>query len=97
MDRSDPVVPTTSNGWEPGGPWDAQSDTVKEIVDARDKAWGAEHFRLQFNANHPASAKLARQAKAADAALVQLARSTARPYPYLFEIRRAAAPTPAPR
>jgi len=51
------VSSATSNGWEPGGPWDAQSDAVRELVDARDKAWGGEHFRRQFNGDNPASKK----------------------------------------
>jgi lysophospholipase L1-like esterase len=85
------IASATSNGWEPGGPWDAQSDAVREIVDARDKAWGGEHFRRQFNGDNPASPKLRRHAKAADAALITLARSMAKPYPYRFEIRKAAA------
>ncbi len=93
--RGENIASATSNGWEPGGPWDAQSDAVREVVDARDKAWGGEHFRVQFNADNPSSAKLRRQAKTADDALVTLARSMAKPYPYLFEIRRAAPPTPA--
>lgn len=96
--RGENIASATSNGWEPGGPWDAQSDAVKEIVDARDKAWGGEHFRQQFNGDHPASATLQRQARAADAALVTLARSMAKPYPYRFEIRQAApAPPQAPK
>ena len=86
--RGENIASATSNGWEPGGPWDAQSDAVRELVDARDKAWGGEHFRRQFNGDNPASKKLVRQAKAADEALVALARATAKPYPYLFEIRR---------
>lgn len=92
--RGENIASATSNGWEPGGPWDAQSDTVREIVDARDEAWGGEHFRDQFNADNPASAKIRRQAKAADEALVTLARSMAKPYPYQFEIRKAAVSKP---
>ena len=92
--RGENIASATSNGWEPGGPWDAQSDAVKEIVDARDKAWGGEHFRLQFNGNNPASRRIRRQAKEADDALVALARSTARPYPYRFEIRKVTSERP---
>jgi lysophospholipase L1-like esterase len=88
--RGENIASATSNGWEPGGPWDAQSDAVREIVDARDEAWGGEHFRLQFNADNPGSEKIRRRAKAADDALVELARSIAKPYPYRFEIRKAA-------
>ena len=93
--RGENIASATSNGWEPGGPWDAQSDAVRELVDARDRAWGGEHFRLQFNRDNPASTAIERQARAADAALVALARSTAKPYPYRFEIRKAPA-TAAP-
>lgn len=92
--RGENIASATSNGWEPGGPWDAQSDAVKELIDARDKAWGGEHFRQQFNADNPASSKIKRQAKAADDALVALARTTAKPYPYRFEIRKAVSPKP---
>lgn len=93
--RGENIASATSNGWEPGGPWDAQSDAVREIVDARDKAWGGEHFRRQFNGDNPASKKLQRQAKAADEALVTLARSMAKPYPYHFEIRKAPVASPS--
>ncbi len=88
--RGENIASATSNGWEPGGPWDAQSDAVKELIDARDKAWGGEHFRQQFNRDNPSSAKIKRQSKAADDALVNLARTAAKPYPYQFEIRKAA-------
>lgn len=37
--RGQNVASATANGGEPGGPWDAQSDVVKELIDARDKAW----------------------------------------------------------
>jgi lysophospholipase L1-like esterase len=95
LSQGENIASATANGWEPGGPWDAQSDAVRELVDARDKAWGGEHFRRQFNDDNPLSPKLRRQAQAADDALVTLARSTAKPYPYLFEIRRVPPKTPA--
>ncbi|MBK8000641.1 MAG: hypothetical protein IPK15_18480 [Verrucomicrobia bacterium] len=92
--RGENIASATSNGREPGGPWDAQSDAVREIVDARDKAWGGEHFRKQFNGDNPDSAKLQREARKADQALVTLARSMAKPYPYWFEIRKATTSPP---
>jgi lysophospholipase L1-like esterase len=88
--RGENIASATSNGWEPGGPWDAQSDAVKELVDARDKAWGAEAFRKRFNGNHPANKQLVRQARELDDHLVGLQRTLAKPYPYRFELRRVA-------
>lgn len=93
--RGENIASATSNGWEPGGPWDAQSDVVKELVDARDKAWGGAAFWGRHNASNPAAARLRKEARAVDDALVSLMRSTAKPYPYRFEIRRAATPTQA--
>ncbi len=80
----------TADGWEPGGPWDAQSDIVKELVDARDRLWYGGFFRSHFLANHPRTAGLDQQSKELDDRLTSLQRDTARPYPYHFEIRRAA-------
>ena len=77
----------TADGWEPGGPWDAQSDIVKELVDARDKLWMSAQLRSQYNANHPGRAKLERQTRDLDQKLVAQQRAQARPYPYHFEIR----------
>lgn len=79
----------TANGWEPGGPWDAQSDVVKELVDARDRLWMGNVFRGQHNADNPSSKRLAREFDRLDQRLTELSRAQAKPYPYRFEIRRA--------
>jgi hypothetical protein len=78
----------TADGWEPGGPWDAQSDVVKELVDARDKLWMSALLGSNYNADHPARAKLDRQTRELDERLVVQQRAQARPYPYRFEIRK---------
>ncbi len=80
----------TADGWEPGGPWDAQSDIVKELVDARDKLWTSALLRSHYNADHPAAAQLDRQTRGLDEKLVAQQRAQARPYPYRFEIRKVA-------
>ncbi len=90
--KGENIASATSNGWEPGGPWDAQSDAVKELVDARDEAWGGVAFRERTNGDNPAAKKLARQAKVVDDEIVALQRATAKPYPYRFEIKRVTAP-----
>jgi lysophospholipase L1-like esterase len=83
------IASMTSNGWEPGGPWDAQSDIVKELVDARDKLWMSGVMRTSYNANHPRHAKLDRQTRDLDDRLVAQQRAQAKPYPYRFEVRAA--------
>lgn len=82
------IASMTADGWEPGGPWDAQSDIVKELVDARDKLWMSGVKRGNYNANHPQRSKLDRQTRDLDNRLVAQQRAQAKPYPYRFEIRR---------
>jgi lysophospholipase L1-like esterase len=81
------IASMTANGWEPGGPWDVQSDVVKELVDARDKLGAAAQMRQRFSHDHPQAAALDEQAARLDDELVNHARALARPYAYHFEIR----------
>lgn len=83
------ISSATADGWQPGGPWDAQSDIVKEIVDARDKLWMGDQVRLQHNGNNPKAKALAAGYKRLDEKLTELARAQAKPYPYRFEVRAA--------
>ncbi len=74
-----------------GGPWDAQSQAVRELVDARDKLWMGTRLRGQTLANHPDRVRLGAGGQKLHDDLVALQRSLAKPYPYHFEIRRAEA------
>jgi lysophospholipase L1-like esterase len=78
----------TADPWEPGGPWDAQSDIVKELVDARDKLAMSALERSRFLTNAPAASALEQQTRELDDHLVALQRATAKPSPFRFEIRR---------
>jgi lysophospholipase L1-like esterase len=83
------ISSATADGWVPGGPWDAQSDVVKELVDARDKLWMGGQLRSQYNDTNPKSAALTKNFARLDQQLTELARAQARPYPYQFEVRVA--------
>ncbi len=83
------ISSATGDGWQPGGPWDAQSDIVKELVDARDKLWMGGQFRVQNNATNPKASMLAAEYQRLDKQLTELARAQAKPYSYRFEIRVA--------
>jgi hypothetical protein len=83
------ISSATADGWQPGGPWDAQSDIVKEIVDARDKLWMGGQVRLQYNNANPKAKALATEFQRLDEKLTELARAQAKPYPYRFEVRLA--------
>lgn len=86
----------TADGWEPGGPWDAQAGLVKELTDARDKVWTSDALRNRFLGNHPQDGKLDRRTAGLEREIVDLQRATTRPYPYHFEIRKAVPPLSIP-
>ncbi len=77
----------TADPWHPGGPWNVQSDTVKDLVEARDFLAAAGRQRERYAGSHPADAARAQQLEETDAELVALQRSVAKPYAYLMEIR----------
>ena len=83
------ISSATADGWQPGGPWDAQSDIVKDIVDARDKLWMGGRVHAQHNETNPKSADLATEFNRIDQQITGLARAQAKPYPYRFEVRVA--------
>jgi lysophospholipase L1-like esterase len=78
----------TGNGWEPGGPWNAQSDIVKELVDARDRLWFGGVQRAKYLPTHPDSAGLDDRLRKLDDDFVAAQRAIAKPYAYHFEIHR---------
>ena len=86
----------TADPWEPGGPWNAQSNSVKEMVDARDKLWAGGVMRERYLGAQPDAAAIAAETKALDALLTELMRRTAQPFPYEMEIRPAQAEATAP-
>jgi hypothetical protein len=84
------IASMTADPWEPGGPWDAQSDVLKELVEARDKLWMSETFRSNFDPANPAADQLHKRILKLDQQLIQQQRAQAKPYPYHFEIRTSA-------
>jgi lysophospholipase L1-like esterase len=81
----------TADGWQPGGPWDAQSCVVKELVDARDKLEGGRALQSRLLPNRPGFENLTKDDRKLESELVSEQRQVAKPYPYHFEIRKAVA------
>lgn len=80
----------TADGWQPGGPWNVQSDIVKGLVEARDQLGAADRLRAQFGEAHPNAKQLDADFRALDAQITAVQRATAKPHPYRFVIRPAA-------
>jgi hypothetical protein len=78
----------TPNGWEPGGPWDAQSNVVKLLVDAENNLESAASVRTRFLSTHPDRSALEKDAREAVDRLDALQHATAKPYPYHYLVRK---------
>jgi hypothetical protein len=76
----------TTNGGEPGGPWDMQSCVVKELVDARDKLWMGGVLQTRYQKEIPTKSAPAYIQQ--ENGLIDLQRRAAKPVPYRFEIKR---------
>ena len=82
------IASMTADAWEPGGPWDAQSDVVKELVDARDRLLFGSLLSRTYDPDNPDNAALKQSYQKLDDGLIDLERETARPRPYRFEIKK---------
>jgi lysophospholipase L1-like esterase len=87
LSRGVNIASKTGSGWYPGGPWDAQSCVVKELVDARDKL--SEAGRLQGSLLNMQGDAVPKEITKQDELLVNLQRQAAKPQPYRFTITPA--------
>ncbi|HEX3151597.1 MAG TPA: GDSL-type esterase/lipase family protein [Gemmataceae bacterium] len=80
------LASATSNGWEPGGPWDAQAWALKSLTDARHElALGGMMAKAYLPDRLPR--ELAPGMVKTDEELVALQRLTAKPHPYKFVVK----------
>ena len=78
----------TANGWEPGGPWDAQAAALKMVTDARMEIVGSESYREMFLSNHPELEALRSETIATLERLEALQRKYAAPVTVRFEVKK---------
>ena len=86
----------TADGWQPGGPWDAQADLLRRVTDARNEVAEVREGYDRILAHDPAIPALRLQADEADARLVALQKGLTRPRPYHFVVKPAPAEAKAP-
>lgn len=92
LSRGVNLASATADGWEPGGPWEAQAWVLNHLTDARNEAVSVEKFErlyLQSNANRDG---ILRRVAAINDQLEQAQRAVARPVTYHFSVARAASP-----
>lgn len=80
----------TANGWEPGGPWDAQAAALKMVTDARMEIAGSRSYSDVFMSHHPGLEDVRAETAATLQRLEALQRKIAAPVTVHFEVKRVA-------
>lgn len=81
------ICSSTADGWEPGGPWDAQAGALIRVTDARHELLESQRQLDHFLPSHPDQKRLHAETKAALERLEALQRTLVRPRPFRFEVR----------
>ncbi|MBS0202337.1 MAG: SGNH/GDSL hydrolase family protein [Planctomycetes bacterium] len=82
------IASTTTDAWQPGGPWDVQATILKSLTDARHELDSARFLSRLYLPGHALVDELDRDVASAEDQIVELQRMAARPRTYQFEIRR---------
>jgi hypothetical protein len=84
------ICSATADGWEPGGPWDAQAMALIPLTNARSDVATQQQSIDQYLPNHPEKKRIHEQTAATIARIEDLQRTLVRPRPFHFVIRPAA-------
>jgi hypothetical protein len=83
------ISSATADGWEPGGPRDAEAALLIRLTDAQGEVATARRLAEDYLPGHPERESLRRQAEEANARLEGLQRTLVRPRPLHFVVRPA--------
>jgi lysophospholipase L1-like esterase len=81
------ISSTTADPWQPGGPWNAQANLLKNLTDARHEVGLANSEARVTLPGSPVAEDLGRQATSLDDRIVEAQRTVAKPRPYRFRVR----------
>jgi lysophospholipase L1-like esterase len=82
------IASATTNGWQPGGPWDAQASLVKSLTDARHDLQTAALLAQLYLPEHATTQSLLPAVEPADEKIVAAQRRAAAPRAYRFVLTR---------
>src|SRR5262249_28757400 len=89
LERGLNLCSATADGWQPGGPWDAQANLLIKLTDARGEVAQARKFAGLYTRAHPNRDPLDKQADETDRKLEAPQQPLVKPAPYRFEVRPA--------
>lgn len=82
------IASATADGWEPGGPWDAQAWAVREITEGRNQIASSRRSLDHYLPNHPGQASIHAQDEEIDRKIEDLQRAIVKPRPFHFVIHQ---------
>jgi lysophospholipase L1-like esterase len=82
------IASATADGWEPGGPWDAQAWAVREVTEARSQVASSRRLLDHYLPAHPARAAIHARDAEIDRKIEDLQRTILKPRAFHFVIRR---------
>jgi hypothetical protein len=85
------LASVTADGWQPGGPWDAQASVVQALTDARHSLAFANMLVTAYLREGTVTGQLTAKSAPTDDELVALQRLAARPRPYWVVVRKVTA------
>lgn len=83
------ISSSTTSGWQPGGPWNAQANSLQSLTDARHHLAAGLLLSGLYLPDSQSTAELVRQAAPANEQLEALQHTAAKPRPYRFVIEKA--------
>jgi len=83
------IASATADGWEPGGPWDAQASLLIRLTDARSEIALARWFTGHYLPGYPEKDAQQKSYDEANAQVEGLQRSLVKPRPFHFIVRPA--------
>jgi len=81
------LASATADPWQPGGPWDAQAQALKILVDAQDDLEVCRRAMNETLTSHPRLPALRAKATEIEQRLIGLQRELAKPVPVAFIVR----------
>ena len=88
LERGVDIATATTNGFLPGGPWDAQANVIRQLTEARSKLNAANGQRAEYFGEAPWSLEMARHSADIDERFYDLLREMAKPRPYRFTLTK---------
>ena len=87
------ISSSTGDGWEPGGPWNAQANVLQALTESRSQLGGACSTADYYLKTGETASLLDKEAAKTNAQIEEMQRIVAKPKPYHFVIKRYVAPT----